>query len=155
MLKKLLSMTILGVTLISNSVLACPCENIPSHVTRELISKGLMTNEDTGNEIHNPNNYNVLMDYSNGKTLLIPDYFKHVYKDDNDPLETYIPMLYTFEFSEEYGGEKQELAPVCIERIYRYYYFDDNNNKVYFDYGEDLDIYRINGCDYISIREVE
>ena len=45
------------------------------------------------------------------------------------------------------------LFPVCIERIYRYYYYDENNNIVYFDYGQSLDIYNINGKDYISIRE--
>ena len=28
-------------------------------------------------------------------------------------------------------------------------------NKVYFDYGQSLDIYNINGKDYISIREEE
>ena len=138
MLKKILLSTILGATLISNSVSAMP--------------KMLRFYEE---EIHNPNNYTVEMDDNTGTILLIPDYFKQVYKDDNDPLETYIPMLYTFEFSEEYGGKKQELAPVCIERIYRYYYYDDNNNKAYFDYGESLNIYNINGIDYISIREEE
>lgn len=92
-------------------------------------------------EVHNPNNYQVFEDYDNGKTLLLPDYFKQVYKDDNEPLEQYIPMYF-----------KGELFPVCIERIYRYYYYDDNGNKIFTGYGEDLNIYNINGNDYISIR---
>ena len=46
-----------------------------------------------------------------------------------------------------------ELKPVCIERIYRNYYFDDNNNKIYIEDG--TNIYNINGKDYISIREEE
>ena len=50
----------------------------------------------------------------------------------------------------ELDGGWNELFPVCIERIYRYYYFDDNNNKIYIE--TDTDIYNINGKDYISIR---
>ena len=92
--------------------------------------------------VYNPNNYKVFEDIDNGMTLLIPEYFKQVYKDDNDPLEKYTPMYF-----------KNELMPVCIERIYRYYYYDDNNNKVYFDYGQSLNIYNINGKDYISVRD--
>ncbi len=133
MLKKILVSTLAAVSLISTSVYA-----------GERMAKD--------KEVYNPNNYRIEEDVENGMNLLIPDYFKQVYKDDNDPLEKYIPMLYTFEYSEEYGGKKQELAPVCIERIYRYYYYDDNNNKIYFDYGQSLNIYNINGKDYISIR---
>ena len=73
-------------------------------------------------------------------TLLIPDYLIPVYKDTVNPLEKYIPMYL-----------HDELFPVCIERIYRYYYFDDNNNKIYIE--ADTNIYNINGKDYISIRE--
>ena len=62
------------------------------------------------------------------------------YKDTDDILEKYIPMYF-----------KGELFPVCIERIYRYYYYDDNDNKIYIEGG--TDIYNINGNDYISIRE--
>lgn len=91
--------------------------------------------------VYNPNNYRVEEDSENGMTLLIPDYFKQVYKDDKELLEKYIPMYF-----------KNELFPVCIERIYRYYYYDDNNNKIYFDYGQSINIYNINGNDYISIR---
>lgn len=122
MLKKLLSLTIGSMLLISTSVSA---------------GERMVKDE----EVHNPNNYRVLEDYDNGMTLLLPDYFKQVYKDDNDPLENYIPMYF-----------KGELFPVCIERIYRYYYYDDNGNKKYTGYGEDLNIYNINGIDYISIR---
>ena len=95
-----------------------------------------------GDDIYNPNNYREEYDAETQLVLLIPDYFIPVYKDTDNPLEKYIPMYI-------HG----ELFPVCIERIYRYYYYDDNNNKVYFDYGQSLDIYNINGKDYISIRE--
>lgn len=94
-----------------------------------------------GNEIYNPNNYIEEYDNETNRVLLIPDYFKRVYKDTDDILEQYIPMYF-----------KGELFPVCIETIYRYYYYDDNDNKVFFDYGQSLDIYKINGIDYISIR---
>ena len=97
-----------------------------------------------GPDIYNPNNYRVEYDAESQLTLLLPDYFIPVYKDTDNPLEKYIPMYY-------HG----ELLPVCIERIYRYYYYDENNNIVYFDYGQSLDIYNINGKDYISIREEE
>ena len=123
MLKKLLLSTLIGLTL-----------------TTTTVSAGERMAKDK--EVHNPNNYTVLEDYDNGMTLLLPGYFKQVYKDtENDPLEKYIPMYF-----------KGELMPVCVERIYRYYYFDDNGNKIYTGYGEDLNIYNINGKDYISIR---
>lgn len=126
MLKKILLSTLVGLSLISTSVYG---------------GERMVKDE----EVHNPNNYTVLEDYDNGMILLLPDYFKQVYKDtENDPLEKYIPMYF-----------KGELMPVCIERIYRYYYYDDNNNKVYFDYGQSLNIYNINDKDYISIREVK
>ena len=92
-----------------------------------------------GDDIYNPNNYRTEYDAETQLTLLIPDYFKQVYKHTDNPLEKYIPMYF-------HG----ELFPVCIERIYRYYYFDDNNNKIYID--DDTNIYNINGNDYISIR---
>ena len=92
-----------------------------------------------GDDIYNPNNYRTEYDAESQLTLLIPDYFIQVYKDVNNPLEKYIPMYF-------HG----ELFPVCIERIYRYYYFDDNNNKIYIEDG--TNIYNINGKDYISIR---
>ena len=95
-----------------------------------------------GPDIYNPNNYRVEYDAKSQLTLLLPDYFIPVYKDIDNPLEKYIPMYF-------HG----ELFPVCIERIYRYYYFDDNNNKIYIDAG--TNIYNINGKDYISIREEE
>lgn len=132
MLKKLLLSTLIGLSLITSTVSADP--------------------KAQGDDIHNPNNYRVEYDAENELPLLIPDYFKQVYKDTESPLETYIPMLYTFHYSEEYGGDKQELSPVCVERIYRYYYYDYNGNKVFTGYGEDLNIYNINGKDYISIR---
>ena len=94
-----------------------------------------------GDVIYNPNNYRVEYDAESPLVLLIPDYFKRVYKDEINPLEKYIPMYF-----------HDELFPVCIERIYRYYYYDENSNKVYFDYGQSLNIYNINGNDYISIR---
>lgn len=122
MLKKILLSTLVGLSLITTSAYA-----------GERMAKD--------KEVYNPNNYRIEEDAENGMTLLIPDYFKQVYKDDNEPLEQYIPMYF-----------KNELFPVCVERIYRYYYYDDNNNKVYFDYGESLNIYNINGKDYISIR---
>ena len=95
-----------------------------------------------GPDIYNPNNYRVEYDAKSQLTLLLPDYFIPVYKDIDNPLEKYIPMYF-------HG----ELFPVCIERIYRYYYFDDNNNKIYIE--PDTNIYNINGTDYISIREEE
>ena len=93
-----------------------------------------------GDDIYNPNNYRTEYDAESQLTLLIPDYFIPVYKDTDNLLEKYIPMYF-------HG----ELFPVCIERIYRYYYFDDNNNKIYIEAA--TDIYNINGKDYISIRE--
>ena len=95
-----------------------------------------------GDDIYNPNNYRTEYDAESQLTLLIPDYFIPVYKDTDNPLEKYIPMYF-------HG----ELFPVCIERIYRYYYFDDNNIKIYIE--PDTNIYNINGTDYISIREEE
>ena len=97
-----------------------------------------------GPDIYNPNNYRTEYDAKTQLTLLLPDYFIPVYKDTDNPLEKYIPMYYN-----------GVLTPVCIERIYRYYYYDENNNKVYFDYDQSLNIYNINGKDYISIREDE
>ena len=93
-----------------------------------------------GDDIYNPNNYRVEYDAETQLVLLIPDYFIPVYKDTDNPLEKYIPMYYN-----------GVLTPVCIECIYRYYYFDDNNNKIYIE--TDTDIYNINGKDYISIRQ--
>ena len=121
MLKKILSLTISSMLLLSTSVSA-----------GERIAQG--------DDIYNPNNYRVEYDTETQLVLLIPDYFKQVYKDNNNPLEKYIPMYF-----------HDELFPVCIERIYRYYYYDDNNNKIYIEAG--TDIYNINGKDYISIRE--
>ena len=95
-----------------------------------------------GDDIYNPNNYRTEYDAESQLTLLIPDYFKQVYKDTDNPLEKYIPMYF-----------HDELIPVCIERIYRYYYYDKNNNKIYLE--GDTDINNINGKDYISIREEE
>ena len=123
MLKKVLLSTILGVTLLSNSVSA---------------GEGMAQ----GDDIYNPNNYREEYDAETQLVLLIPDYFIQVYKDTDNPLEKYIPMYF-------HG----ELFPVCIERIYKYYYFDDNNNKIYIE--DDTNIYNINGKDYISIREEE
>ena len=97
---------------------------------------------DQGPDLYNPNNYRVEYDAQTQLTLLIPDYFKQVYKDTDNPLEKYIPMYFN-----------DKLFPVCIERIYRYYYYDDNNNKIYIE--PDTNIYNINGNDYISIREEE
>ena len=97
---------------------------------------------DQGPDIYNPNNYRVEYDAQTQLTLLIPDYFKQVYKDTDNLLEKYIPMYF-----------HDELKPVCIERIYRYYYYDDNNNKIYIE--PSTNIYNINGTDYISIREEE
>ena len=93
-----------------------------------------------GDDIYNPNNYRVEYDAETQLVLLIPDYFIPVYKDTDNPLEKYIPMYYN-----------GVLTPVCIECIYRYYYFDDNNNKIYIEDG--TNIYNINGKDYISIRK--
>ena len=92
-----------------------------------------------GDDIYNPNNYREEYDGESQLTLLIPDYFIPVYKDTDNPLEKYIPMYF-----------HDELFPVCIERIYRYYYYDENNNKIYIEAG--TDIYNINGKDYISVR---
>ena len=103
MLKKVLLSTILGVTLLSTSVL---CGERP----------------DKAPNIYNPNNYRVEYDAESQLTLLIPDYFIPVYKDTDNPLEKYIPMYF-----------HDELFPVCLERIYRYYYYDDNNNKIYIE----------------------
>ena len=94
---------------------------------------------DQGPVIYNPNNYRVEYDAQTQLTLLIPDYFKQVYKDTDNPLEKYIPMYFC-----------NKLFPLCI---YRYYYYDDNYNKIYVEIG--TDIYNINGKDYISIREEE
>ena len=94
-----------------------------------------------GDDIYNPNNYRVEYTAESPLPLLIPDYFVPVYKDTLNPLEKYIPMYF-----------HDYLFPVCIERIYRYYYYDENSNEVYFDYGQSLNIYNINGKDYISIR---
>ena len=132
MLKKLLSLTIGATLLMSTSVFADP--------------------KAEGDDIYNPNRYRVEYDAENNLPLLIPDYFKQVFKDTESPLEQYIPMLYTYKFNEEFGGEQKIMTNVCIERIYRYYYYDDNNNKIFTGYGEDLNIYNINGVDYISIR---
>ena len=109
--------------------------------TLSIITTSVSAGERTaqGDDIYNPNNYRVEYDTESQLTLLIPDYFKQVYKDNNNPLEKYVPMYF-----------HDELFPVCIERIYRYYYFDDNNNKIYIE--ADTDIYNINGKDYISIR---
>ena len=93
-------------------------------------------------DIYNPKNYRTEYVAETQLVLLIPDYFKPVYKDTNNPLEKYIPMYCN-----------DVLTPVCIERIYRYYYYDDNNNKIYIEVG--TDIYNINGKDYISVREEE
>ena len=97
-----------------------------------------------GPNIYNPNNYRVEYTAESPLPLLIPDYFKPVFKDTFEPLEKYIPMYF-----------HDYLFPVCIERIYRYYYYDEHSNKIYFDYGQSLDIYNINGKDYISVREEE
>ena len=121
MIKKVLLSSILGVTLLSTSV-----------------SAGERTAQ--GDDIYNPNNYRVEYDAETQLVLLIPDYFIPVYKDTDNPLEKYIPMYYN-----------GVLTPVCIECIYRYYYFDDNNNKIYIEDG--TNIYNINGKDYISIRK--
>ena len=118
-MKKLLLATLTTLSIITTSVSADP--------------------KAQGDDIYNPNNYRVEYDTETQLTLLIPNYFKRVYKDTDDILEKYIPMYF-----------KGELFPVCIERIYRYYYFDDNNNKIYIKGG--TDIYNINGIDYISIR---
>ena len=89
-----------------------------------------------GDDIYNPNNYRVEYDAESQLTLLIPDYFKQVYKVTDNPLEKYIPLYFC-----------NKLFPVCI---YRYYYYDDNYNKIYIE--PDTNIYNINGNDYISIR---
>ena len=92
-----------------------------------------------GNDIYNPNNYRVEYDAESQLTLLIPDYFIPVYKDELKTLEKCMPMYF-----------HDKLISPCI---YRYYYYDDNNNKVYIE--ADTDIYDINGNYYISIREEE
>ena len=109
--------------------------------TLSIITTSVSAGERTaqGDDIYNPNNYRVEYDAETQLVLLIPDYFIPVYKDNDNLLEKYIPMYF-----------HDELFPVCIERIYRYYYFDDNNNKIYIETG--TDIYNINGIDYISIR---
>ena len=119
-MKKLLIATLTTLSIIASSVSA-----------RERAAQG--------DDIYNPNNYRVDYDAESQLTLLIPDYFKQVYKDTDNPLEKYIPMYF-----------HDELFPVCIECIYRYYYFDDNNNKIYIEDG--TNIYNINGKYYISIR---
>ena len=63
MLKKILLSTILGLSLISTTVYADP--------------------KAEGDDIYNPNRYRVEHDAENNLPLLIPDYFKQVYKDDN------------------------------------------------------------------------
>ena len=88
---------------------------------------------------YNPNNYRVEYDVETQLVLLIPDYFIPVYKDELNTLEKCIPMYF-----------HDKLISPCI---YRYYYFDDNNNKIYIE--PVTDIYNINGKDYISIREEE
>ena len=117
---------------------------LASLTTLSIITVAAAAGERTaqGPDIYNPNNYRVEYDAESQLTLLLPDYFIPVYKDIDNPLEKYIPMYF-------HG----ELFPVCIERIYRYYYFDDNNNKIYIE--PDTNIYSINGNDYISIREEE
>ena len=122
-MKKLLLATLTALTI--NTVVAAAGER-PDH----------------GPDIYNPNNYRVEYDAESQLTLLIPDYFKQVYKDTDNLLEKYIPMYF-----------HDELFPVCIERIYRYYYYDEHNNKIYIEDG--TNIYNINGTDYISIREEE
>ena len=94
--------------------------------------------QSSGN-IYNPNNYRVENTAESPLPLLIPDYFIPVYKDELKPLEKYIPMYFC-----------NKLFPLCI---YRYYYYDDNYNKIHVEIG--TDIYNINGKDYISIREDE
>ena len=91
--------------------------------------------QSSGN-IYNPNDYRVEFTAESPLPLLIPDYFKQVYKDNNNPLEKYKPLYFC-----------DKLFPVCI---YRYYYYDDNYNKIFIEIGPD--IYNINGKDYISIR---
>ena len=44
----------------------------------------------------------------------------------------------------------KKLFPVCLEKIYKYYYYDDKGNKVYLNGDEDLCI--INDNYYISIE---
>ena len=112
--------------------------------TLSIITTSVSAGERTaqGDDIYNPNNYRTEYDAESQLTLLIPDYFIPVYKDTDNLLEKYIPMYFHNEFK-----------PVCIERIYIYYYFDDNNNKIYIE--PDTNIYNINGTDYISIREEE
>ena len=109
--------------------------------TLSIITTSVSAGERTaqGDDIYNPNNYRVEYDTETQLVILIPNYFIQVYKDTDNPLEKYVPMYF-----------HDELFPVCIERIYRYYYFDDNNNKIYIETG--TDIYNINGIDYISIR---
>ena len=126
-MKKLLLATLTTLSIITTSVSA---EERPDQVQC--------------NDIYNPNEYRVEYTAESPLPLLIPDYFIPVYKDEFNPLEKYIPMYF-----------HDELFPVCIERIYRYYYYDEHSNKVYFDYGQSLNIYNINGKDYISIREEE
>ena len=46
----------------------------------------------------------------------------------------------------------KKLFPVCLEKIYKYYYYDDNGNKIYLNDNEDL--YIIDDKYYICI-EVE
>ena len=44
----------------------------------------------------------------------------------------------------------KKLFPVCLEKIYKYYYYHDKGNKVYLNGDEDLCI--INDTYYISIE---
>lgn len=119
MLKKILLSTILGLSLISTSVYADP--------------------KAEGDEIYNPNKYRVECDLETNQVLLIPDYFKPIYEDENSVIANYIPMYF-----------KGELFPVPVQLIHVYYYYD-GDSKVYVHEG--MDIYNINGNDYISIRE--
>ena len=73
--------------------------------------------------------------------LIIPSYFVQVYEDTENPSEIYIPML-----------NDGVLVPVCIERIYQWYYYDAQYDRHYFDPSKDP-IYNINGKDYISLRK--
>ena len=109
--------------------------------TLSIITTSVSAEERTaqGNDIYNPNNYRVEYDAETQLTLLIPDYFIEVYKDELNTLEKCISMYF-----------HDKLISPCI---YKYYYYDDNNNKIYIE--DDTDIYNINGKDYISIREEE
>ena len=109
--------------------------------TLSIITTSVSAGERTaqGDDIYNPNNYRVEYTAESQLALLIPDYFISVYKDELNTLEKCIPMYF-----------HDKLISPCI---YRYYYFDNNNNKIYIEDG--TNIYNINGKDYISIREEE